>query len=537
MSEQILQVPLKQIRPSPFQMRQAEDPAVVRQIADSIAKDGLQEYPKVRQVGEIYELVFGHTRLAAYQLLHKERGAEFESMPVIVTEIRDDRQMFELGLVENVKRQDLNAIEVATAMKVHMETFEATSEETGKLFGVAAATVRGKVRLLDLPKVVTDQVASGEISELDARSLLVVNKLAPDKIAAVAEEAKGHESYESFADVVESSLREVKGVVDLGYQDKNEKTFSVGRNGWPLDLAPDTFPRQFLPPIKPDAKEAEHLANPPACSSCPFHAKLNDRHYCGLDVCYQRKTTAWLASKLEEASKKTKIAVYDPGVDGKSYEEVSNYGSSPWEKLFGSKDKDLRLMPDRSSYGSSYKGLPGGVKPVRLVAAQKGKPTPGGGAAKANKPREDVYARRVRLEQEREPIYIPFIWQAMTTFTKALKITAAPMLDQLLRYGEWEEFKTYVLPKGQKVEKQTLDFKQRLLAFDYLVGVLIDQKDLYQGKLFLVDIARELDAQAKAWGVSLPGSVIKAAKAYHASVAEETKAKPKKKAAKKGKKK
>jgi ParB family chromosome partitioning protein len=174
------------IDPNPYQVRQAEDPVAVAELAVNIEKNSLLQSPTVRQIplsphnqALRYQLAFGHSRLAAYKLLTGQEKAGYDHLPCYVRDL-DDLQMFELAVAENIKRRDLNPIERARAMQTYMDKFNKTSAETGKFFACDEATVRGSVRLLGLPEAARAKLSSGEITVGAARALLTLQRIAPE---------------------------------------------------------------------------------------------------------------------------------------------------------------------------------------------------------------------------------------------------------------------------------------------------------------------------------------------------------------------
>lgn len=169
-------MPLDCIQPNPFQARTAQRPEHIERLADSILTDGLLEPPQARQSPDErgrYQLVFGHTRFAAYRLLRQRhpRDERFARMPLIAVAL-DDRRMFERGIAENLAREDISPIARARALKAYTERFGATQAESGKLFGLSQGGVSNLIRLLSLPPEVVEIVDCGGISERQARSLL-----------------------------------------------------------------------------------------------------------------------------------------------------------------------------------------------------------------------------------------------------------------------------------------------------------------------------------------------------------------------------
>jgi ParB family chromosome partitioning protein len=186
----ITTVSLTTIKDNPWQPRQSMDAAALKDLAENIRQYGLMQKPVARAVNEHYELAIGHRRVEACRLL------EMTEIEIDVLDLTD-REMFERAVSENLQRKDLNPVEVAAAMKRYMEEFQATSEQCGTFFGVAGATVRGNVRLLDLPETVKSALAESKITVGAARHLLTMQKLLPVKMdEALKEIVKGEEAEE-----------------------------------------------------------------------------------------------------------------------------------------------------------------------------------------------------------------------------------------------------------------------------------------------------------------------------------------------------
>lgn len=208
---EIVEVSLDCIHPNPFQTRKVMKAAHVEKLAASIAELGLQEPPQARtmplQPGH-YELVFGHTRFAAFQLLHKRHPKEpkFARMPLYKVRL-SDRQMFEGGVTENIDRQDISCIERALALKTYIEKFRATQKDCGRLFGLSQGAVSNLIRLLRLPQPVVEIVQQGLLPERSAR--LLVN-LAPEDAIRIAKAAAQRDEDVRSA-YVERCAREARG--------------------------------------------------------------------------------------------------------------------------------------------------------------------------------------------------------------------------------------------------------------------------------------------------------------------------------------
>lgn len=209
---EIVEVSLDCIHPNPFQTRKVKNPEHVERLAASIEQIGLQEPPQARAMplkpGH-YELVFGHTRFAAFQLLHRRHPNDprFARMPLYKVRL-SDRQMFEGGVTENIDRQDISCIERALALKTYIEKFNATQKDCGRLFGLSQGAVSNLLRLLRLPQPVVEIVQQGILPERSARMLV---NLPPEDAIRIAKAAAQRDEDVRSA-YVERCARESRGM-------------------------------------------------------------------------------------------------------------------------------------------------------------------------------------------------------------------------------------------------------------------------------------------------------------------------------------
>lgn len=153
------------IDPNPFQPRREFPAAEIRELADSIRAHGMIQPVTVRAEGERYQLIAGERRFRAAQM------AGLERLPARVLEVTD-QQVFEIALIENLQRVDLNAIEKAQAFERYIGQFNVTHEKLAGQLGIDRSTVTNLLRLLELPDPVRKAVESGAISAGHARALL-----------------------------------------------------------------------------------------------------------------------------------------------------------------------------------------------------------------------------------------------------------------------------------------------------------------------------------------------------------------------------
>ena len=163
--ERVQRVPLGKVRPSPLQPRKSFSDDALRELADSIREKGVVQPLIVRQRGGYFELIAGERRWRASQLLN------LPEVPVIVREA-DDRAVLELALIENLQRENLNAIEEAVGYSQLAEQFHLTQEEIATKVGKSRAAVANATRLLKLPAPVQSFLRTGRISVGHAKVIL-----------------------------------------------------------------------------------------------------------------------------------------------------------------------------------------------------------------------------------------------------------------------------------------------------------------------------------------------------------------------------
>jgi ParB family chromosome partitioning protein len=163
--ERVLRVPLNRVRPSALQPRKEFSDEALRELADSIREQGVVQPLIVRERNGFFELIAGERRWRAAQLI------QLPEIPVIVREA-DDRAVLELALIENLQRENLNAIEEAHGYAQLAEQFELTQEEIALKVGKSRAVVANAMRLLKLPTVVQKFVREGRISVGHAKVIL-----------------------------------------------------------------------------------------------------------------------------------------------------------------------------------------------------------------------------------------------------------------------------------------------------------------------------------------------------------------------------
>lgn len=173
----VRRVPLALIRPSPLQPRKDFTPEALQELADSIREQGIVQPLIVRPVNGTFELIAGERRWRAAQL------AGLTEAPVVERDATD-REVLELALIENLQRENLNAIEEALGYSQLGEQFRLTQEDIAKKVGKSRAAVANALRLLRLPPVVQSAVREGKLSVGHAKVILGLADAALQQSAA-----------------------------------------------------------------------------------------------------------------------------------------------------------------------------------------------------------------------------------------------------------------------------------------------------------------------------------------------------------------
>jgi ParB family chromosome partitioning protein len=169
-------IPVASIEPHPGQPRRIFQEEALVELAASIQARGVIQPIVVRPHGHRFQIVAGERRWRASQ------RARLHEIPAIVREFSDEETL-EVALIENIQRQDLNAIEEAQAYQRLVEDYGHTQEELGRLVHKSRSHVANLLRLLDLPAKVQSLVGSGQLSMGHARALVT----APDPVALAEE--------------------------------------------------------------------------------------------------------------------------------------------------------------------------------------------------------------------------------------------------------------------------------------------------------------------------------------------------------------
>lgn len=166
----VIDVAISQISPDPGQPRKTFNDESLEELALSIKEHGIIQPLIVKKDGGNYLIIAGERRYRAAEKIG------LKELPVIVRDF-DEQKAREISLIENLQREDLNAIEEAQAIKELMEAYDLTQEEIAKKLGKARPSIANAVRLLNLPESLQEAVKTGVLSAGHARALLAI----PDK--------------------------------------------------------------------------------------------------------------------------------------------------------------------------------------------------------------------------------------------------------------------------------------------------------------------------------------------------------------------
>jgi ParB family chromosome partitioning protein len=159
------ELPIGAVQPNPHQPRQVFDEETLEGLTDSVRELGVLQPILVRASGDGYELIAGERRWRA------AKRAGLPTIPAVVRTV-DDEASLEQALVENLHRQDLNALEEAAAYQQLIEDFGLTQEQVAKRVGKSRSAVANHLRLFQLPPAVQKLVGEGLVSAGHAKALL-----------------------------------------------------------------------------------------------------------------------------------------------------------------------------------------------------------------------------------------------------------------------------------------------------------------------------------------------------------------------------
>lgn len=569
-------IPLEKVVYNRYQPRQTMDAGELEKLAQSILQNTMLQKPTARiQSDGCYELAFGHRRFEAYKLLAAQDSA-YSSMPLIIRELTDE-QMFDLAWDENEEREDLNPIDEGIAYATWMREFDKTSKDAGMRFKTSEENIRAKIRLGNLNESVKDKVRSGEINETAARSMLQLQKIAsPEVVSQTVAEIAKRKDQKTPDEIIQQVVQRLSDVVRLWDGDGAPR---AGRDGWLLDMK--NFPNKLLPLLtghfavqtldcfndKPAQKlvlewaeylsadsigpehenfdqefhdackgqaqkrldalaeinpiyveKLQHLINPPACNTCPFYTKIRGSHYCGMKICHTRKSIAWEAHLLEQASKNLKIPAYNKKTDG-GYVLLVGYESSH-KKVFTNRHAGLRLLlksaAERYASQWGFEGVNGdnvfvvatGLAIDKLDSTGRNRSK---GGKKTEKEKAEMRMMRVYRVRRKE-----FLWE-FTAIAKS--IFDGVSVDAIKKLQDWHSVSVdNAIPsewlQGKRANAQLeADFERR-----ELIWRMIDNMCSYYTRSSMLTILKKMQEQAGKWSVKIPARLTKLAEQFDAEI-------------------
>ncbi|WP_154960418.1 ParB/RepB/Spo0J family partition protein [Paenibacillus xylanexedens] len=165
--DKVVEIPISQLRANPYQPRKAFDEEAIHELAESIRQHGVIQPIIVRPVLRGFEIIAGERRFRASQYCGNA------TIPAVVRTF-NDQQVMEIALIENLQRENLNAMELAVAYQGLMDQFSLTQEELSVKVGKSRSHIANFLRLLALPEEVKDHVSRGTLSMGHARAIVGV---------------------------------------------------------------------------------------------------------------------------------------------------------------------------------------------------------------------------------------------------------------------------------------------------------------------------------------------------------------------------
>ena len=212
---ELKQVPVSDLVPNPKQPRRAIDPDQLQSLADSIRASGLLQPILARRIGEQLEIVAGERRWRAAQ------AAGLPAVPVIILTVTDEESGV-FALVENLQREDLNAMEKAKAFRQLLDQLKTSQEELGSRVGLDRSSVSNFIRLLELAPEVQDHVSRGTLSMGHARALLAI-KDSTSQVAMADECIRRSLSVRALEEMIRQSVEKSGSAARISAKSRADK--------------------------------------------------------------------------------------------------------------------------------------------------------------------------------------------------------------------------------------------------------------------------------------------------------------------------
>lgn len=230
--DKVVEIPLNQLRANPYQPRKTFDEEAIRELAESIRQHGVIQPIIVRSVLKGYEIIAGERRFRASQFCGNA------TIPAVVRSF-SDQQVMEIALIENLQRENLNAMEVAVAYQGLMDQFQLTQEELSMKVGKSRSHIANFLRLLSLPEEVKEYVSRGTLSMGHARALVGLKD--PTTIKQLAQQCIDHEW----------SVRDLEDAVQQLDRKKQEKLKATGKKRDPyIDEVEESLRERYKTTVK-----------------------------------------------------------------------------------------------------------------------------------------------------------------------------------------------------------------------------------------------------------------------------------------------
>lgn len=233
----VLELPLEQISPNPFQPRKEFDELELKELAKSISSFGVIQPIIVRKSKQGFQLVAGERRYRACKLIGRQQ------IPAIVQDI-DDQSMAAISLIENLQRKELNYFEEAIAYSTLLNRFGLTQEELAQRVGKSQSAIANKLRLLKIAPEIRNLIITTTITERHARALLKLNTIEMQKeiIRAIYER--------------ELTVKETEELVEKAQRNNIPREPKISNNGQQISMVIRDA-RIFLNTIKETVNRAK----------------------------------------------------------------------------------------------------------------------------------------------------------------------------------------------------------------------------------------------------------------------------------------
>ena len=203
--EEIVELKLSELRPNPYQPRKKFDEDKLKELSESIKEHGVFQPIIVKKSIKGYEIIAGERRFRASKIAGKE------TIPAIIRDFSDE-MMMEIALLENLQRENLNAIEEAVAYKKLLDSLKITQEELSKKLGKSRSYITNMLGLLELPSSVKQMIQEDKISMSHARALSKI---------------KNPEDIENLANKIINEGLNVRDIENITKNDSIEKKHKI----------------------------------------------------------------------------------------------------------------------------------------------------------------------------------------------------------------------------------------------------------------------------------------------------------------------